>query len=117
MKTLFVTICSLFVFGSVSAMITPNDPPKTQYNDINNSCRERGVTVTYEAGGRNIKVDKPHGSTTEYNISTERTTGARTNYDSRTDITSFDSSGKSNKDGKANISRIDIQCFDKSQGR
>ena len=113
MKTLFATLFSLFTFVSVSAMMTPDNPPKTQYNDINNSCRERGVTVNYEAGGKNIEVNR-NVQTTDYNISMERTTGERINYDTRTDLSSFGSSGKSNEKGEANISRIDIQCYDKT---
>ena len=117
MKTLFVTLFSLFTFVSVSAMITPDNPPKTQYNDIDNSCRDRGVTVNYEAGGRNIGVNYDK-SKTDFNMSVERKDGSRLNYDTRSNSNSTNASSWANSTNRVNkdvdASRIDIKCYDKN---
>ena len=114
----------LIVFAGTTVMA---NTPAPEYNDVNNSCRERGVTVSTTSSSVNVDVPKQLSSglaaTDEYNVNVRVTTNEGSyNYDSRTTgLGSKDSSTSTNhyetyqssRSNNEEVKKVDVMCYDR----
>ena len=115
MKTLFMAI-ALFCGVAMASAANPNNPPKI--NDIDNSCKDRGVSVSYENGTARVTSPK----NVDFNVEVRRETcvnsydtrsggtGVHTESPTRTDSNQWDDGAYKNRE---KASQINIKCYDK----